>query len=48
MTGDEIFRACDRHSDETATLRKTGAEYEHMWKRMVEYLKKSESRGTKI
>ena len=46
--GDGIFRACDRHSDETVALSKTVAKYEHMRKWMVEFLKKFTSRNINI
>ena len=42
---DEIIWACDRHSNETVTLRKHGTKYKHMQKWKIEYLIKSESRG---
>ena len=48
MKGDEIFCACDRHSDETVTLRKIVAENEHVPKWMVDVLTNFESRGIKI
>ena len=38
---------CERHSDETVTLRKNVVEYEQMWKFMVEFLK-FQCRGLKI
>ena len=47
MKADAIVRACDRHSKETMSLRKC-YKYKHMRKRMVEFLRKSESRGNKI
>ena len=39
---------CDRQSNETVTLRKHDTKYKHMWKWMVEFLKKFENRGIKI
>ena len=44
----EIVRACDRHSNETVTLRKHVTKYKNKQKLMVEFLRKSESRGDKI
>ena len=46
--GDEIVRACDRHWDETVTLTKHVIKYKYMWKWMVEFLSKSQSRVIKI
>ena len=46
--GDEIVRACDRHSNTAATLWKHVTKYKHMRKWMIEFLRKSESRGDKI
>ena len=43
VKGDEIVRACDRHSNETVTHRKHVNKYIHMRKSMVEFLSKSES-----
>ena len=48
MSGDEIARAFDRHSNETVTLRKHVTKYKEMQKWMVEFFNKSESRGIKI
>ena len=45
---DEIVRAFDRHSNETLYIRKYITNYKHMRKWMVEFLRKSESRGIKI
>ena len=46
--GDEMFRACDRHWDETATLTKHVTKYKYIIKWMVEFLSKSQSRVIKI
>ena len=40
--------ACNRHSSETVTLRKLVPKYKNMWKWMVEFFRKNESRGIKI
>ena len=40
--------AYDRHRNEIATLRKHITKYKNMRKWMVEFLRKSESRGDKI
>ena len=48
MEGDEIVRACDPHSNETATLPNNVTKYKQVRKWMVEFLSKSESRGMKI
>ena len=40
MKGHEIFRAFDRHSVETAILSKYVAEYEKMWKWMIDVFSK--------
>ena len=48
MRGDEIVRPCDRHSNETATLRKHATKYRSMRKWMLEFLQKIENRGIKI
>ena len=42
------FVACDRHSNENVTLKKHVTKYKNMRKRMVEFLRKSESYGDKI
>ena len=44
---DEIVRPCDRHSNETVTLREHAIKYKNMRKLMVVYLKKFENRGIK-
>ena len=46
--GGEIVRAYDRHSNENVTLSKHVNKYKNMRKWMVEFLRKSESRGYKI
>ena len=46
--GDEIVRPCDRHGNETVTLRTHVTKYKNMRKWMVELLRKSENRGIKI
>ena len=49
MKRDEIFRAFNRQSVETATMRKYVAEYEQMWKWMVDFfLGKFQGRGNNI
>ena len=48
MNRDKIVLACDRHSNETVTLRKHVTKYKHIQKWIVEFLKKSERRGEKI
>ena len=48
MKGDEIVRPFDRHSNETATVRKHVTKYEHMQKMMLVVLGKFENRGIKI
>ena len=49
VNGDEMVRACDRHSNETVTLRKHVTKYnKQMRKWMVELHSKSESRGIDI
>ena len=48
MKGDEIVRPCDRHSNETVTLRKHVMKYKNMRKLMLEFLRKFEDRGIKI
>ena len=44
---DEIVLPCDRHSNETVTLRKHVTKYKNMQKWMVEFLRKFENRGIK-
>ena len=46
--GDEIIRPCDRHSNETVTLRKNVTKYKNMRKWIVQFLGKYENRGIKI
>ena len=48
MIGDEIVRPCDRHSNETVTIRKHVSKYENMQKWMIKFLRKFEDRGIKI
>ena len=48
VKGDEIFPACYHHSVETVTISKYVAEYEQMWKWMVEYVRKFQGHGIKI
>ena len=48
MKGDEIVRACDRHNNETVTLKKHVIKYRNMRKYIVEFFSKYESRGDKI
>ena len=48
VKGDEIVRACDWHSNETAILRNHVPKNKHMRKWMVEFFRQSESRGDKI
>ena len=48
MLGDEIVRPCDRHSNETVTLKKHITKYKHMRKWMAEFPRKFENRGIKI
>ena len=45
--GDEIVRPCDRHSNETMTLRKHVTKYKHTWIWMFEFLRKFENRCIK-
>ena len=45
---DEIVRACDRHGNETATLRKHVNKYKCLRKWMVKFLSKSKSCGIKF
>ena len=44
----EIVQACDRHSNETATLRKHVTKYEHVLRLAAEVFTKYESRDIKI
>ena len=48
MKGDEIVRPCDRHSNETVTLRKHFTKHKHTQKWMVDFLRKIENRCIKI
>ena len=48
MKGDEIVRPCDRHSSETATLKKHVTKYKNMRKWMVEFIQKIGIGGIKI
>ena len=48
MKGDEIVLPCDRHINETVTLRKHVTKYNYMRKWMVEFLRKFENRRIKI
>ena len=48
MNGDEIVRPFDRHSNETATVRKHVTKYKHMRKFMLVFLGKFENHGIKI
>ena len=48
MKRNEILWNCDRHSVEPVTMRKYVAEYEQMWKWIVEFLSKFQGRGIKI
>ena len=48
MNEDEIVRTYDRHSNETVTLKKHVTECQHIRKLMVEFVRKSASRGIKI
>ena len=43
-----IVGVCDRHSNETVTLRKHVTKYKNVLKWMIEFLRQSESRGDKI
>ena len=45
---DEIVRTCDWHSNETVILMKQVTKNKSMRKWMVEFLRKSESRGDEI
>ena len=44
----EIVQHCDRHSNETVTLKKHVTKYKNMHKWMIEFLSKFEKRGIKI
>ena len=46
--GDEIVRPCDRHSNETVTLRKDIAKYKNMRKWIVEFLRKFENHSVMV
>ena len=46
--GDEIVRACERHRNETVTLKKHATKHKCMRKWMVELLIKSQSCGIKF
>ena len=46
--GNEIFRLCDRHNNETVTLGKHVTKYKHMRKWLVEFLRNFENPGIKI
>ena len=46
--GDEIVRACDRHRNETVTLRKHITKYKYVRKWIVEFPSKSQSCGIKF
>ena len=48
MKGDEIVRPFDRHSNETATLRKHVTKYSNMRKLMLVFLGKFKNDGIKI
>ena len=48
VKGDEIIRLCDRHSNESATLRTHVTKDKLMRKWMVKFLRKFENRGIKI
>ena len=48
MKGEEIVRPFDRHSNETATVRKHVTKYKHMRKWMLVFFGKFENRGNKI
>ena len=48
MNGAEIVRSCDRHNNETATIRKHVTKYKNMRKWMVEFFRKFVIRGIKI
>ena len=46
--GDEILRPCDRHCNETVSLRRHVTKYKIIQKRMVEFLRKLENCSIKI
>ena len=48
VKGDEIVRPCDRHSNETVTLRIHVTKYKHMQKWMVEFIRNFENSVIKI
>ena len=48
MEGDQIVRPCDRHSNETVTLREHVTKYKHLQKWRVVLRRKLENRGIKI
>ena len=48
FSGDELVRPCNRHSNETVTLKKHVTKYKNMRKWMLEFLGKFENRGIKI
>ena len=48
MKGEEIVRHCDRHNNETVTLRKHVTKSENMLKWMLEFLRKFENCAIKI
>ena len=48
VKGDEIVRACDRHSNEALTHWKHVTKYKHMRKLMVEFLRNFGNRDIKI
>ena len=48
MKGVKIVRACDRHSNETVTLRKHVTKYKNMQKWIFDILSKFESHHNKV
>ena len=48
MKGDVIVRPCDRHSNETVTVRKHVTKYKNMRKLLIEFPPKIDNRGIKI
>ena len=48
MMGDEIVPPCDRHINETVSLRKHVTKFRHMRKWIVEFLRKFQNRDIKI
>ena len=48
MEGEVIVRSCDRHSNETDTLKKHVTKYKNLRKWIVGFLRKFENRGIKI